>query len=179
MFYLGRVVTQRMPASAAMGCGLDGMPVSVAVVQLSVLLGGTKCLTVAWLSSSSVSCVTNSGTGAKLAVQARVALLRKRSREHAPVLTIPPHRLTQPRCRLLWAASPARATRASHTIRQSSRARRRQMRRLAAARRSPSRVSTSASRTRHSQRVSEARAQYSPLHPIPALHCAQLRVLAC
>ena len=46
----------------------------VAVVQLSVLLGGTKCLTVAWLSSSSVSCVTNSGTGAKLAVQARVAL---------------------------------------------------------------------------------------------------------
>ncbi len=74
MFYLGRVVTQRMPASAAMGCGLDGMPVSVAVVQLSVLLGGTKCLTVAWLSSSSVSCVTNSGTGAKLAVQARVAL---------------------------------------------------------------------------------------------------------
>jgi hypothetical protein len=46
----------------------------VAVVQLSVFLGGTKCLTVAWLSSSSVSCVTNSGTGAKLAVQARVAL---------------------------------------------------------------------------------------------------------
>jgi hypothetical protein len=43
------------------------------VNQLSVFLGETKCRTVAWLSSSCVSCITNSGTGAKLPVQVAVA----------------------------------------------------------------------------------------------------------